>query len=249
MKILVCISVVPDTTTRIQLAGDGRTADMSQVQWIINPWDELALTRAVELREKQSDLFESVTVLTVGQQPAEAVLRKALAVGADQAIRIAFSPVDSWQTASQIAEVIREEKPGLVLCGIESSDYNSSATGAMAAALAGYPLASNVSSLEADEKGIILVQETSNSRETIRMSPPLLAVVQKGIALEPRIPAMRGIMLARQKPLAVRHPIDISYIGEIMSMELPPQKAACRMSDAENLDELVQELRNVTKAF
>ena len=249
MKILVCISNVPDTTTRIQLDKEGKSASLEQVQWIINPWDELALTRAVELKEQHGQLFESLTVVTVGTTRCEPTLRKALAVGADRAVRIDAEARDAWQVAQQITALMMDESFDLVLAGIESSDYNGSSVGAMVGALTGQTIASNVSSVEADEGGFTVVQETDSGRETLYIKPPLLAVVQKGVAIDPRIPAMRGIMLARQKPLDVRKPSAVEPLQRITAMELPPPRAACRMLAPDKMDELVSLLQNESKVL
>lgn len=249
MKILVCISNVPDTTTSIQIGPDGKSADLSQVKWIINPWDELALTRAVELREKHGDVFESLTVISVGEKEADGTLRKALAVGADRAIRVDTAATGNFQVAHQIAEVIKKEGFDLVLTGIESSDFNGSATGFILGYLCGMPVASNVSSLTVEQGKITLVQETDSGRETVSMTPPLLAVVQKGIAIEPKIPAMRGIMLARNKPLDVVQAVEYNSADQITAMELPPPKEACKMIDEDNIGELVQLLQNESKVI
>jgi electron transfer flavoprotein beta subunit len=249
MKILVCISNVPDTTTRIRLAGDGKSADLDQVQWVINPWDELALTRAVELKEQHPDLFESLTVVTVGSSLCEPTLRKALAVGADRAVRINSPAADAWQVAREIADLINAESFDLVLTGIESSDYNSGSVGAMVGAISGLTIASNVSSVEADREGFTVVQETDSGRETLRIKPPLLAVAQKGIAIAPRIPAMRGIMLARQKPLDIKEPDAAEPLQQIIAMELPPPKSACRMIAPDNIDELITLLQTESKVL
>ncbi len=203
MKLLVCISNVPDTTTKVRFVNDNTAFDTNGVQWIINPWDELALTRAMELREETSSGIEKVTVITVGPAAAEPTLRKALAIGADDAIRVDAEGADAYLVASQIAEVVKKDDYDIILNGIESSDYNSSAVGGMLAELLDRPSISAVSSLRLENGGIVINREIDGGKEEVGIPVPFVAIVQKGIAKEPRIPAMRGIMMARKKPLQV----------------------------------------------
>jgi electron transfer flavoprotein beta subunit len=249
MKILVCIDIVPDTTARIEPSADSLTAELSQVQWVINPWDELALTRAVELREKHPEIFESITVIHAGSSTAEPAMRKALAIGADKAVRIDTAVKGPWQLAHQVADYIKSESFDLILAGIESSVDNASATGHITASLCDFPVISNVVSIKVDEKRLVLVQESSSGQETLEVEPPLVAVVQKGVAIEPRIPSMRGIMQARSKPFEVRKAIDCDPLEEIINLEKPPARAACKMIDPEDMDQLVKLLQNESKVL
>jgi electron transfer flavoprotein beta subunit len=249
MNILVCISNVPDTTTKIRFKENQTKFEDGGVQWIINPWDELALTRALELKEKSGGKIGKITVVTVGEQAVEPTLRKALAVGADNAIRIDAPPSDAYFVAAQLAEATKTEEYQIILCGIESSDHNGSAVGGMLSELLNMPSVSSVSSLDMNNDKIILNREIDGGKETIEMNTPLIAVVQKGIALDPRIPAMRGIMMARSKPLSVVPSVDIEALTEVVNYELPAAKTACKMIDAENTDELVSLLANEAKAL
>ena len=203
MKLLVCISNVPDTTTKVRFVDENTSFDSNGVQWIINPWDELALTRAMEIKEDGSNNISNVTVLTVGGAGSEPTLRKALAIGADDAIRVDAESNDAFYVASQIAAVVSGGDYGAVLCGIESSDYNGSAVGGMLAEILGIPSVSAVSGLNFEGEDAVITRDIDGGKEVVSVPSPFVAVVQKGIAKEPRIAAMRGIMMARKKPLQV----------------------------------------------
>lgn len=249
MKILVCISNVPDTTTKIKLSGDQKTVDINGVQWVINPWDELALTRALELKEKSAGKIEKITVITVGDKMVEPTLRKALAVGADDAVRIDSLPLDDFQVAAQIAAHVKNNQYDLILAGIDSSDYNGSAVGGMLAEFLEIPSVSSVSHIELEGDDFIMKRAVDGGSETLKVALPVVAVVQKGIALDPRIPAMRGIMMARKKPLAVVPEIASDLNSEFISFELPPAKPPVKMLDAENVGELFRLLHEEAKVL
>lgn len=245
MKILVLISNVPDTTTKIRFTGDNTAFDISGVQWIINPWDELALTRAVELKE--AGLIEHITVANVGAQITEPTLRKALAVGADDAIRIDAQPEDAFFVAKQLAEVAKDYD--IILAGIEASDYNGSAVGAMLAELLDLNSVSAVSGLNIDNGELVINREIDGGSQVLTISTPVVLIVQKGIAKEPRIPAMRGIMMARKKPLNVVPAVDASPKTSIVDFTLPPPKAVCKMVDEDNAKELITILHEEAKVL
>jgi electron transfer flavoprotein beta subunit len=247
MKVLVCISNVPDTTTRIKLTGDQRAVDLANVQWIINPWDELALTRALELKEASGGKIEKVTVITVGALSAEPTMRKALAIGADDAIRVNADPADAYFVAGQIAEAVKSENYDIILCGIESSDYNGSAMGSMLSEFLDLPSVSSVSNLEIDGDLVKVNREIAGGFEVLVPELPFVAVVQKGITKEPRIPSMRGIMMARQKPLKKVEPAPAEPLTEFVAYQPPQAKAACKMVDADHVAELVTLLHNEAK--
>jgi len=247
MKILVCISNVPDTTTRIRFTDDNKLFDSTGVQWIINPWDELALTRALELKESTNGTIEKISVINVGPKETEPTLRKALAIGADEAIRINALPEDTYFIAAQLAEAVRKNNYDIILCGIESSDYNGSAVGGMLSEFLDFPSISSVSALNIEGNNIEIKREIDGGYEIMTTSLPFIAIVQKGIAIEPRIPSMRGIMMARKKPFAVFEPIEAESLTEHVSYELPKPKAACKMIDPENIKELVDVLHNEAK--
>ncbi len=249
MKILVCLSNVPDTTTKIKLVDDNKNYDKAGVQWIINPWDELALTRALELKDDASVPVDKVTVITLGGKDAEPTIRKALAIGADDAIRIDAEPKDAFFVASQLSEAIKNNMYDIILCGIESSDYNGSSVGGMLAELLDIPSVSAVSALNVSGTEIILNREIDGGKEIISVSAPLVAIVQKGIAKEPRIASMRGIMMAKTKPLNVVPATSAESLTEYAGYELPKQRAACKMISPDNVKELIDLLRNEAKVI
>ena len=247
MKILVCVSNVPDTTTKIKLTGDMSAVDLANVQWIINPWDELALTRALELKEASGGKVEKVSIITVGGKGAEPTMRKALAIGADDALRIDAEPLDAYFTAGQIAQAVKEDNYDIILCGIESSDFNGSAMGGMLSEFMDLPSVSSVSKLEMNGDQISVNREIPGGFEVVEPNTPFVAIVQKGITKEPRIPSMRGIMMARKKPLKVIAPAELDSLTEFVKYVPPLSKAACKMVDAENITELVDLLHNEAK--
>lgn len=249
MNILVCISNVPDTTTKIKLTGDRKAIDTAGIQWVINPWDELALTRALELKETSNGAIEKVSVASVGIVDVEPTLRKALAIGADDAFRVDVNASDAYQVAAELSGLLKTIPYDIVLCGIESSDYNGSAVGGMLAEILGIASVSSVSSLSVSGGTVQLTREIDGGKETIGVQLPFLAVVQKGIALEPRIPSMRGIMTARTKPLVVVPSCGSSALTSVSVFDLPASKAACHMVDAENAAELVRLLHEKAKVI
>jgi electron transfer flavoprotein beta subunit len=248
MKVLVCLGNVPDTTTKVKFT-DGTSLDKTGIQWIINPWDELALTRAMELREDAGNPVSSVTVITVGKSETEPVIRKALAIGADDAIRIDCEPADSYFVAYQISEVIKDRGFDIIFAGIDSSDYNNSMTGGMLAEFLGIPSVSAVSGISINGNEIELTRDIDGGRESVAVPVPFLAVVQKGIAKEPRIAAMRGIMMARKKPLDVVQCVPAEQLTSYAGFELPVPKPPCKMVDADNVTELVDLLQNEAKVI
>ncbi|MBE0650684.1 MAG: electron transfer flavoprotein subunit beta/FixA family protein [Bacteroidales bacterium] len=245
MKILVLISNVPDTTTKIRFTGDNKSFDTNGVQWIINPWDELALTRAMELKE--AGAFETITVANVGTQITESTLRKALAVGADEAIRVDAVPQDAFFVASQLAKVA--EGYDVILAGIEASDYNGAGVGGMLAELLGINSVSAVSGLEIENGALKVHRDIDGGSQVLSVPTPVVLIVQKGIAIEPRIPAMRGIMMARKKPLNVIAPVDAESKTEFLGFELPAPKAACKMVEEDNAKELIRLLHEEAKVL
>lgn len=248
MKILVCLGNVPDTTTKVKFT-DGSVFDKTGVQWIINPWDELALTRAIELKEDSGNSVNLVTVITVGKNDAEPSVRKALAIGADDAVRIDSEPLDSYTVAKQISEYIKDKDFDIILAGTDSSDYNGSMVGGMVAELLGIPSVSAVSGLNVTGDHSELTRDIDGGKEIIAVPTPYVAVVQKGIAREPRIAAMRGIMMARKKPLTVIAGSSVEPRTAFVSFELPQPKPPCRMIDPENIAELVNLLQNEARVL
>lgn len=249
MKILICISNVPDTTTKIRFVNENTTFDTNGVQWIINPWDELALTRALELKEASGGAIEKISVITVGSAAAEPTMRKALAIGADEAIRVNSETTDAYGVAFQIAEAVKDMGYDMIVAGIESADYNGSAVGGMVAEFLGVPSVSSVSTIDIAGGEVLLKREIDGGTEVVSTQLPFVAIIQKGIALEPRIPSMRGIMMARKKPLTVVEGAAVDTLTEFVDYELPQAKAACKMVDPENMKELVNLLHTEAKVI
>ena len=249
MKILVCISNVPDTTTKIRFAEGSNSIDTTGIQWVINPWDELSLTRALELKDDAANGIKSVTVIHVGPPASEPTIRKALAIGADDAIRVNAEPKDAYYVAAQIAEVIKKEHFDMVLCGIESSDHNGSLTGGMISEFLDLPSVSAVSAIKFENGAPVITREIDGGREIVSVTAPFVAIVQKGIAKEPRIAAMRGIMLARTKPVKVVEPVAVDPLTELAVFEKPAPRSACRYIDAENPAQLIDLLMNEAKVI
>ncbi len=247
MKILVCISHVPDTTTKVKFVDGDTKLDTNGIQWVINPWDELSLTRALELKDDASTGVKSVTVAHVGNATTEPTIRKALAIGADDAIRVNAEPTDAYYVAAQLAEVVKKEQFDIVMCGIESSDYNNSAVGSMLAEFLGIPSVSAVSNIKVENGQAIITREIDGGKEILTVPTPFVAIVQKGIAKEPRIAAMRGIMMARTKPIKLYEPVAVDALTEYVKFEMPKPRAACKFVDPENPKELITLLQNETK--
>ena len=249
MKILVCISNVPDTTTKIKFAEGNASIDAAGIQWVINPWDELSLTRALELKDDAGSGVKSVTVVHVGNAASEPTIRKALAIGADDAVRVNAESSDAFFVAAQIAEVVRKEQYDLIMCGIESSDYNGSLVGGMISEFLGIPSVSAVSGLKIENGQPVMTREIDGGKEVVSVPVPVVAIVQKGIAKEPRIAAMRGIMMARTKPVKLVEPIAIEPLTRIAVFERPAPRAACKYIDAENPAQLIDLLQNEAKVI
>ncbi len=247
MKILVCISNVPDTTTKIKFAAGNSNIDTAGIQWVINPWDELSLTRSLELKDNPATGIKSVTVIHVGAATSEPTIRKALAIGADDAIRVNAQSTDAWFTASQIAEVVKKESFDIIMCGIESSDFNGSLVGGMIAEFLGIPSVSAVSNLKIENGKPVMTREIDGGKEIVTVDAPFVAIVQKGIAKEPRIAAMRGIMMARTKPVKVVEPVPVEPLTQIVGFEMPAPRAACKYIDPENPAQLIDLLQNEAK--
>lgn len=249
MKILVCISNVPDTTTKVKFVDDYKRLDINGIQWVINPWDELSLTRALELKDDPACGITSVTVAHVGLMSSEPTIRKALALGADDAIRVNADPVDAFFVARQLAEIIKTIPFDLIFCGIESSDYNGSAVGGMLADFLEIPSVSSVSTVNIENGKILIHREIDGGKEILSAESPVIAIVQKGIAKEPRIAAMRGIMLARTKPLKVIEPVPCDHFTNLVSFELPAPRSACKFIDPDHPEQLIALLQNEAKVI
>jgi electron transfer flavoprotein beta subunit len=245
MKILVCITHVPDTTSKINFVDNNSKFDANGVQFIIGPYDDYALARAIEIKEA---LGASVTVLNVGLVETEPTLRKALAIGADEAFRINADPVDSFFVATQIANHAKGIGYDLILMGRESIDYNSGVVHSLVGELLGIPSVSPVMQLDVDGTSVKLAREIEGGKEMIEVSLPLVAGCQEPIA-EWKIPNMRGIMSARTKPLTSVEPASADSGVKLQRFELPPPKGSVKMISADNVPELVNLLKNEAKVL
>ena len=248
MKILVCISSVPDTTSKINFTADKTAFDKTGIQWVINPLDEFALTKAINL---QTSLGAKVTIVTVGDAGTEAVMRKALAIGADDAIRINTEPKDSVTVAKEIAKVAQEGGYDLILAGKESLDYNGGAVPGMVAQLLNRPFVNACVGLEVNGNQATAVREIEGGKETVSLSLPAVVAGQKGLVEEKDliIPNMRGIMSARTKPLTVKEPTENETKVKAVSFESVPARAQVKLVSADNLDELVKLLHEEAKVI
>ena len=247
MKILVCISQVPDTTTKIAFSDNNTHFNTQGVTFIINPYGEwYALVRALELKE--SGAATAVHLVTVGKADAEPVMRKALALGGDEAIRVNAAPTESYFVAAQIAEVAKAGGYEIILTGKETIDYNGGAVGGMVAELLDMPYVSLATKFDLNGENATIVREIEGGEETVEVSLPVVVGCQKGMA-EARIPNMRGIMAARTKPLKVVEPASAEAATAFTSFELPPAKAGVKLVDAENAEELVRLLHEEAKAI
>lgn len=245
MKILVCISHVPDTTSKINFVEDSTKFDTGGVQFIIGPYDDYALARAIELKES---LSAAVTVLNVGQVETEPTIRKALAIGADDAVRINAEPTDSYFVASQIANHAKEVAYDLILMGRESIDFNSGVVHSLVGEMLGMPSVSPVMKLDIDGDTVKMAREIEGGKEFVEAKLPLIAGCQEPIA-EWKIPNMRGIMSARTKPLKVVEPVVTESGVKLKKFELPPPKGAVKMIAPDNVQALVSLLKNEAKVI
>ena len=245
MKILVCISYVPDTTSRINFINNNTRFDTTGVQFIIGPYDDYALARAVELKESSG---VTVHVLNVGLAETEPTLRKALAIGADEAIRINAEPTDSFFVATQIVAQAKQGGYDLILMGRESIDYNSGIVHGLVGELLGIPSVSPVMKLELEGAKAKLVREIEGGKEFLEVGLPFVAGCQEPIA-EWKIPNMRGIMSARTKPLKVVEAVAGDGGVVLSRFELPPPKGAVKMISPDNIGELVNLLKTEAKVL
>src|SRR5690349_19569668 len=245
MKLLVCITHVPDTTSKINFLDNNTKFDTNGVQFIIGPYDDYALARAIELKESTGS---SVTVLNVGTAETEPTLRKALAIGADDAIRINAEPTDSFFVASQIAEQAKAGGYELILMGRESIDYNSGVVHGIVGEMLGIPSVSPVMKLDIDGTKVKMAREIEGGKEVLDLGIPFVAGCQEPIA-EWKIPNMRGIMSARTKPLKVVEAKNIDSGVKLKKFELPPAKGAVKMISADNVGELVTLLKTEAKVL
>ncbi|HVG12265.1 MAG TPA: electron transfer flavoprotein subunit beta/FixA family protein [Flavisolibacter sp.] len=247
MKILVCISKTPDTTAKIAFTDNNTKFAEAGVQWIINPYDEwYALVRAIELKEK--DPATSIHLITVGGADADPIIRKALALGGDEAIRVNTEPSEPYLVASQIAEVARNGAYDLILAGKETIDYNNGSVGGMLAELLDLPYIGLATKLEVSGSAATLKREVQGGEETVEVSFPVVVSCQKGMA-EARIPNMRGIMAARTKPLKVVEPVAVEALTSVAAFTLPPAKAGVKLVSPDDVEELVRLLHEEARVI
>jgi electron transfer flavoprotein beta subunit len=247
MKILVCISKTPDTTAKIAFADNNTKFASDGVQWIINPYDEwYALVRAIELKEKDPSTL--IHLVTVGVADSDPIIRKALALGGDEAIRVNADNHDSFYIASQIAEVAKQGGYDLIFTGKETIDYNGSSIGGMVAELLDMPYLSLATKFDLNGTTATINREIEGGEETCEVALPVVVSCQKGMA-EQRIPNMKGIMGARTKPLKVQEPAAVDTLTSVASFELPPAKAGVKLVSPDTPEELVRLLHEEAKVF
>lgn len=248
MKILVCISSVPDTTAKINFTADGKEFDKNGVQFVINPHDEYSLSRAVQLQETQG---ATVTVVTVGDASVEPVMRKALAIGANDAIRVNANGGDGFFVASQIAKIAEEGGYDIILAGKESIDFNGGEVPGFIAAILDYPFINGCINLKVDGNTVEAIRETDNGKDTISVDFPVVIGGQNGLVgdSELKIPNMRGIMSARTKPLNVIEPNQIDSKLSVAGFKKPAERGSVHMIDKDNVAELVKLLHEEAKVI
>ncbi|MCE2681812.1 MAG: electron transfer flavoprotein subunit beta/FixA family protein [Flavobacteriia bacterium] len=246
MKILVCISKSPDTTSKISFTENSTKFDENGVQYIVNPYDEwYALVRALEIKEANGG---NVTIISVGSAGDEAVIRKALAIGADDAVRIDADPTDAYFAAMQIAEYAKTNGFDLVLTGKETINYNGSQVGGMIAEALDQPFVSVATKMDVNGTTLTLEREINGGIEVVEVNTPAVVSCAKGMA-EQRIPNMRGIMAARTKPLQVVAAVAVDQMTTYVNYTMPNAKSACKMIDPSNMDQLVELLHNEAKVI
>ena len=246
MNILVCISKSPDTTSKIAFIENNKIFDENGVQYIVNPYDEwYALVRALELKET---LGGQVTIITVGTANDDAIMRKALAIGADEAFRIDADAKDAYYTAYQIGHFAKEKGFDLVLTGKETINFNGSQVGGMIAEVLDLPFISLASKLDIVDKTVSVEREIAGGIQVVEASMPIVISCAKGMA-EQRIPNMRGIMAARTKPLQIVTPVSVEELTSYVSFVTPTSKASVKIIDASNMDELVRLLHSEAKVI
>ncbi|HVG40409.1 MAG TPA: electron transfer flavoprotein subunit beta/FixA family protein [Chitinophagaceae bacterium] len=247
MKILVCISKTPDTTAKIAFTDNNTKFAEAGVQWIINPYDEwYALVRAIELKE--ADAATVIHLVTVGGADAEPVIRKALALGGDEAIRVNADPVDTYFVASQVAAIVKSGGYDLIFTGKETIDYNNGAMGGMLAEMLDLPYVALATNFQINGTTATVKREVQGGEETVEVALPVVVSCQKGMA-EARIPNMRGIMAARTKPLKVVEPVAVESLTTVAEFGLPPAKAGVKLVAPDNVDELVRLLHEEARVI
>lgn len=245
MKILVCISNVPDTTTKITFTDNNSHFNKNGVQFILNPYDEIALARAIELTENEQG---TVTVIHVGDASTDPTLRKALAIGATDAVRINAEPLDAYFVAGQIAAYAKDKGYDMILTGRESIDYNGAKVAAMIGELMDIPSVSITKKLTIEGNNGILEREIEGGKEVLSIPFPFVAGTAEGVA-DWKIPNMRGIMAARTKPLTVVEPVSVNLLTQIANFEIPTPRVSVKLIDANDMDNLIALLHNEAKVL
>jgi electron transfer flavoprotein beta subunit len=244
MKLLVCISKTPDTTSKIRFDAEGKNFIDEGVQYIINPYDEwYSLVRAIEIKEKSGG---QVDVVHVGNANSDILIRKALAIGADSAYRIDDDPLNSTSVAFQIAEFVKNNPYDIIFVGKETIDHNSSEVGGKLAAYLELPFVSYCNHLEVNGNVAVCSVEIEGGNEIIELNIPFVLSSAKGLA-EQRIPNMKGIIDAKKKPLNVLPKTAVENNTELVRFELPPAKSGIKMIDPNHLEELVEVFKNELK--
>lgn len=246
MNILVCISKTPETTAKIAFTDNNSVFDSNGVQYILNPYDEwYALVRAIELKEANGG---NVTVINVGSASNDVIIRKALAIGADDAVRVDAEPTSSLFVAKQIANHASQKSYDIIFAGKETIDYNGAEVGAMVAEMMDLPFVSFGTNLDVQDGDAIVTRDIEGGSEKSKVKMPLVVSAAKGMA-EQRIPNMRGIMMAKRKPLEVVEAVGQDDLATVSQYELPSQKTSVKMIDPENMDELVRLLQEEAKVL
>ncbi|SDF75452.1 electron transfer flavoprotein beta subunit [Pedobacter terrae] len=245
MKILVCISNVPDTTTKITFTNDNTEFNTSGVQYIVNPYDEIALSRAIELTEGGKG---TVTVINVGEAANDPTIRKALAIGADDAVRVNAAPRDAYFVAKQIAAYAKDKDFNLILTGRESIDYNGNQVAAMVGEFLDIPSVSIIKKLDIDGDNATIEREIEGGKEILTVSGKFIASCAEGVA-EPKIPNMRGIMSARTKPLNVVDAVDAEAVTKVTKYETPAPRGTVKLIPADQTESLIDLLHSEAKVI
>ncbi|MEP6613890.1 MAG: electron transfer flavoprotein subunit beta/FixA family protein [Mucilaginibacter sp.] len=245
MKILVCISNVPDTTTKITFTDNNTQFNNNGVQFILNPYDEIALARAIELTDGGNG---TVTVINVGEASTEPTIRKALAIGATDAVRVNAKAHDAWYVASQVAAYVKANPFDLILTGRESIDYNGSKVASMLGELLDLPSVSIIKKLDIDGSNVTVEREIEGGKEVLTIPLAIVAGTAEGVA-EPKIPNMRGIMSARTKPLTVIEPVEVKILSEIISFETPAPRGQVKLVAADDTAKLVDLLHDEARVI
>ncbi len=245
MKILVCISNVPDTTTKITFTNDNAEFNSAGVQYIVNPYDEIALAKAIEICEGGKG---TVTVINVGEASTEPTIRKALATGADEAVRVNAVPGDAWFVANQIANYAKDKDFDVILTGRESIDFNGAQVASFLGELLAIPSVSIAKNIVIQDDLAIIDREIEGGKEVLTVPIPFIAGTAEGVA-EPKIPNMRGIMSARTKPLQVIDAIEVPVLSVIDKFEIPAPRSAVTLVSADEPEKLVELLHSVARVI